>query len=123
MFRIGLTFDPIVKFVSQWLADMSFDLAKLFHATVVRHQNIFVLKGVAVGFGDIAHAGRPYMCDHAIGFNFGREVAQVTVVPSGVYRYKCDGLVIYLWHIPAYAKAIAIEGFFNFAGVAALIDQ
>ena len=40
--------------VAQRLANMSFDEFEIFYAAVVRHEQVFVLKRMTIGFGNIA---------------------------------------------------------------------
>jgi len=123
MLRICLAFYPIIKFITKGFPNMSFNEPEVFNTPVVSHQQVFVLKWVTVGFGDITDAGGTNMGHHAIRSDPRCQIAQVAVVPCRVDRHEGNGFVIQFRYIPTDSETVSIEGLFDFPRMKALIDQ
>src|SRR5258706_15023935 len=122
MLRVGLTFDPIVEFVTKRVAQVAFNFRKLFYTSIMGHQHILVLKWVAVALAHITYAGSTNMGNQAIRLDLWCQIPQVSVTPGRIYRYKRDGFIVQLRHIPANTEPVPVEGLFNFAGMKTLVD-
>src|SRR5690606_4331104 len=84
---------------------------------------MLVLERVAIAFRYFSDTGRADMGDKAWRPDSRGEASEVPVTPGWVHRYERDRFVMYFRHIPSHAEAVPVKGFFNFAGIYALIDK